>query len=192
MIAQLTGNIAHTGERFVIFNVNGIGYKVFTTAESMLFLTKNPAEMTLWTHLVVKEDALDLYGFVSEQELNFFELLITVSGIGPKGALGVLSLAGTETLRKAISSNNTEYLTKVAGVGRKSAEKIVLELKDKLGKLGDSLPNEDLDKEADVLNALQALGYSIRESREALKKIPVGTIDTGEKIKQALQNLGKS
>lgn len=191
MIAQLTGNIVHTEDRFVVLNVAGVGYKVFTTAESMIFLAKNSQETTLWTHLIVKEDALDLYGFVSQQELNFFELLITVSGIGPKSALGVLSLAGTETLRKAISSNNTEYLTKVAGVGRKSAEKIVLELKDKLGKLGDSLQNEDLDKEADVLNALQALGYSIKEAREALKKIPTETTDTGEKIKQALKQLGK-
>jgi holliday junction DNA helicase RuvA len=189
MIGQLTGNIAHTDDRFVILNVGGVGYKIFTTAESMIVLAKNSEEVTLWTHLIVKEDALDLYGFVSQQELNFFELLITVSGIGPKSALGVLSLAGVETLCKAISSNNTEYLTKVAGVGRKSAEKIVLELKDKLGKLGDFLPTENLDKEADVLNALEALGYSIREAREAIKKIPAGTEDTGEKIKQALKQL---
>lgn len=191
MIAQLTGDIVYTEDRFIILNVGGVGYKVFTTAESMLFLTKNSSEITLWTHLVVKEDALDLYGFVNQKELNFFELLLTVSGIGPKSALGVLSLAGTETLHKAISSNNTEYLTKVAGVGRKSAEKIVLELKDKLGKLGEFLPNENLDAEADVLNALQALGYSIREAREAIKKIPPTTTDTREKIKQALKQLGK-
>lgn len=191
MIGQLTGDLVYNNERFIILDVNGVGYKIFTTAESLLFLTKNQTKITLWTHLVVKEDALDLYGFTSQPELDFFELLITVSGIGPKSALGVLSLAGIETLRKAISSNNTEYLTKVAGIGRKSAEKIVLELKDKLGKIGNPLPEEDLDKEADVLNALQALGYSIREAREAIKKIPSEITDTGEKIKQTLKQLGK-
>lgn len=191
MIAQLTGNVVHNGDRFVILNVNGVGYKVFTTAESMIILAKNSFETTLWTHLVVKEDALDLYGFVSKTELDFFELLLTVSGIGPKSALGTLSLAGTETLRKAISTNNSEYLTKVSGIGRKSAEKIVLELKEKLGKLGDALPGEDLDGEADILNALQALGYTVKEAREAIKKIPAETTDTGEKIKQALKQLSK-
>jgi len=191
MIGQLTGNTIHNGDHFIILNVNGVGYKVFTSTESMNFLTKNPLDATLWTHLVVKENALDLYGFISQQELNFFELLITVSGVGPKSALSVLSLAGIETLHKAIVSNNSEYLTKVAGIGRKSAEKIVLELKDKLSKLGDILPNKNLDEETDVLNALQALGYSLREAREAIKKIPLDITDTGEKIKQSLKQLSK-
>ncbi len=191
MIGQLIGNITYSGDKFIILNVGGVGYKIFTTAESKLFLSKNQEGSTLWTHLVVKEDALDLYGFTTQIELDFFELLITVSGIGPKSALGILSLAGIETLRKSISSNNTEYLIKIAGIGKKSAEKIVLELKDKIGKLGETLPGQDLDKEADVLNALQALGYSTKEAHEALKKIPSEITDVSEKIKQALKQLGK-
>jgi Holliday junction DNA helicase RuvA len=191
MIGQLTGTITYKGDRFVILNAGGVGYKVFITPETMTALASNIPDTILWTHLVVREDVLDLYGFIDQQELEFFQLLITVSGIGPRSALAILSLAGPETLRRAILSGNTEYLTKVSGIGKKSADKIVLELKDKLEKLGEFLPHEELNAEADVLNALQALGYSTREAREALKKIPEGVTDTGEKIKLALKQLGK-
>ncbi len=191
MIGQIIGNLTHKGDRFVIVNTGGVGYKINVTADTLNQLTKSDFEVSFWTHLAVKEDALDLYGFLEQQELEFFQMLITVSGIGPRSALAILSLTGPETLRKAIVSGHTEYLTKVSGIGRKSAEKIVLELKDKLGKMGEFLPSEELDREADVLHALQALGYSLREAREAAKKIPMETTDTGEKIKLALKNLGK-
>ena len=191
MIGQIIGSLAHKGDRFVIINAGGVGYKIFVTADTLRELAQSDFEVSLWTHLAVKEDALDLYGFLEQPELDFFEMLITVSGIGPRSALAILSLAGPETLRKAIVSNNTDYLTKVSGIGRKSAEKIVLELKDKLGKMGEFLPSAEMDQEADVLNALQALGYSLREAREAAKKIPADTTDTSEKIKLALKNLGK-
>jgi len=191
MIGQLTGQLTQNSERSIIFSVGGVGYKIFTTQENIALLSKKTEETTLWTHLVVKEDALDLYGFISEQELNFFELLLTVSSIGPKSALAILSLAGTDTLQKAITSGNSEYLTKISGIGKKSAEKIVLELKDKVTKLGDFQSNPELEVEADVLNALQALGYSLKESREAIKKITPEITDMGEKIKQALKQLGK-
>ncbi len=190
MIGQINGTISHRGDRFVIINTGGVGYKTNVTTETLLQLAQTETEITLWTHLVVREDALDLYGFLDKAELEFFQLLITVSGIGPKSALAILSLAGPETLRKAIVAGNTEYLTKVSGIGRKNAEKIVLELKDKLGKLGEFMPTEELDREADVLSALQALGYSARDAREAIKKIPDSVSDMGEKIKMALKNLG--
>ena len=191
MIGQITGNLSLKSDRFVIINAGGVGYKIYVTADTLNQLAKSDFEVSLWTHLVVKEDALDLYGFLEQRELEFFQMLITVSGIGPRGALAILSLAGPETLRKAIASGNTEYLTKVSGIGRKSAEKIVLELKDKLGKMGEFLPSAEMDQEADVLHALQALGYSLKEAREAVKKLPVEAIDTGEKIRLALKNLGR-
>lgn len=191
MIGQLTGQLTHNNERTIIFSVGGVGYKVFTTPENIAVLSKKSEETTIWTHLVVKEDALDLYGFTTEQELNFFNLLLTVSSIGPKSALAILSLAGINTLQKAVTSGNSEYLTKISGIGKKSAEKIVLELKDKVVKLGDFEQNQELEEEADVLNALQALGYSLKEAREAIKKITPGITDVGEKIKQALKQLGK-
>jgi len=191
MIGQLTGSFSHAGERFIILSVGGVGYKVFTTIENIASLQANSGETTVWTHLVVREDALDLYGFTSEAELEFFELLLTVSGIGPKSALAILSLAGMDTLRQSIVTKNTEYLTKIGGIGKKSAEKIVLELKDRVSKMSASLPAKDLDTHDEVLSALESLGYSLKEAREAVKKIPAEMKDTGEKIKQALKQLGK-
>ncbi|MFA5001280.1 MAG: Holliday junction branch migration protein RuvA [Candidatus Paceibacterota bacterium] len=187
MIGQLTGKIARHEGRFVILEVGGVGYKVFVSTETTSQLKSQTETVTLLTHLVVREDALDLYGFIDQTELDFFELLIGISGVGPKSALSILSLAPPETLRKAISSNNTSYLTQVSGIGRKIAEKIVLELRDKIGTLEDG--NNSLDQEAEAIMAMEALGYSTREAREALKKIPNEITDTGEKIKEALKKL---
>ncbi|MCX6713160.1 MAG: Holliday junction branch migration protein RuvA [Candidatus Vogelbacteria bacterium] len=191
MIGQLTGTVVRQGERFLILNTGGVGYKVYTTPENIAALTASQSEVAVWTHLVVREDALDLYGFPSEQELEFFELLITVSGIGPRSALAILSLAGLETLRQAIASGKSEYLTKIGGIGKKSAEKIVLELRDKVSKLGTFLPADKMETHDDVLAALETMGYTIKEAREAVKKIPTEITDTGEKIKLALKQMGK-
>lgn len=188
MIGQLTGKISQIEERFLILDVGGVGYKIFTSVETREKLKKGPETATIFTHLVVREDALDLYGFLEKTEQDFFELLIGISGVGPKSALSILSLAPPETLRKAISSNNTGYLTQVSGIGRKIAEKIVLELRDKIG----TLDSEDtsLDKEGEAIMAMEALGYSTREAREALRHVPTEIIETSAKIKEALKNLG--
>ena len=143
----------------------------------------------MWTHLAVRENALDLYGFIERSELEFFEMLITISGIGPKSALGILSVAPVDTLRRAISSGDTSYLTKVSGIGRKNAEKIVVELRDKLGAI-DANAGGTLREEVDALSALEALGYSAREAREALKAVGNNAISTQEKLKAALKSLG--
>ncbi|MCX6714152.1 MAG: Holliday junction branch migration protein RuvA [Candidatus Vogelbacteria bacterium] len=186
MIGQLKGTTTYLGERFIILDIAGVGYKVYVTIEA-LRNTKIGNNLVLWTHLVVREDALDLYGFIDKNELDFFQLLISISGVGPKGALSILSLAPPETLRKAISSSNTGYLTQVSGIGRKIAEKIVLELKDKIGHL--EIGNDNLDQEAEAVMALEALGYSNREARESLRKIPDTITETGAKIKEALKQL---
>ena len=188
MIGQLTGKIVRHEGRFVILDVSGVGYKVFTSTETSSQLKKKSGPVTLLTHLVVREDTLDLYGFVNKTELEFFELLIGISGVGPKSAISILSLAPPETLHKAVSSGNTQYLTQVSGIGRKIAEKIVLELRDKIS----VLENKEgcLEQETEAILAMEALGYSTREAREALKKIPSEITDTGEKIKEALKNLG--
>jgi Holliday junction DNA helicase RuvA len=134
----------------------------------------------------VREDALDLYGFLDREELEFFEMLINVSGIGPKGALSILGITSIETLRKAISIGDTSYLTKISGIGRKTAEKIVIELRDKIGT---ELEGSSLQVELDALEALKSLGYSAIEAREALKKVNSDT-DTNTKIREALKILG--
>ena len=192
MIAQLTGQISHRDEKGVILDVAGVGYKVYLSAESLRNLPKGEAPVQLFTHLAVRENALDLYGFVTKIEHDWFGLLISVSGIGPKSALGILSIAPPAVLQKAISSADSGYLTKVSGIGKKSAEKIVLELKDKLDGVsrGASLTGQNLSNETEAIEALQALGYSLREAREALHNLPTN-LDTGEKVKSALKMLAK-
>jgi Holliday junction DNA helicase RuvA len=189
MIGQLTGKISHSDSRSVILDVNGVGYKVFVSTETLGQVKNNQLSLTFWTHLVVREDVLDLYGFLTKNELDFFELLISISGVGPRGALSILSLAPPDTLKRAISSGNTSYLTQVSGIGRKIAEKIVLELRDKVGFIESEGGN--LDQEAETVLALESLGYSNKEAREALRKVPSDITDTGEQVKEVLKQLGK-
>jgi len=189
MISQLTGTVSHINEQYAILNVNGVGYKVFATGETLLTL-QNGAETALWTHLVVKDDALDLYGFLDKENQDFFTLLITVSGVGPKSALAILNLVAVSTLRKAISKGDPSYLAKISGIGTKKAEKIVLELKDKLVLSEEEMKGE-LRDESDALEALKSLGYSEKEARDSLKKIDKEITKTGDRVKAALKILGK-
>jgi Holliday junction DNA helicase RuvA len=189
MISHLVGNIIFVNDRFIVLDVNGVGYKVFTTPDNMRKAQKTNGEISFHTHLAVRENALDLYGFLERNELEFFELLITVSGIGPKTALGIMNVAPMETILTAISKGDAGYLTKTSGVGTKNAQKIVMELKGKTD--GFSFSKEEATpEETDAVDALQALGYSLRESREALKNVSkTGT--PSEQIREALKMLGK-
>lgn len=183
MIGYLKGRVIEHDLKSVILDVSGVGYKIFTN--TAFLESKKPEILEFWTYLAVRENALDLYGFVNKEELSFFELLITVSGIGPKSAMGILSVASVANLRNAISSGDTSHLTKVSGVGKKNAEKIVVELKDKLtGFEGGATVSGDVD----VIEALKSLGYGERESREALKKVGESK-DMSDKIKKALKLL---
>lgn len=185
MIGSINGKLLLKTPKFIIVDVSGVGYKISISVETFSKIEEVGKNVFVWTHMHIREDAQDLYGFSDRQELEFFEMLINVSGIGPKGALGILGIASIDTLKKAISTNDTSYLTKVSGIGRKTAEKIVIELRDKFGK---EQSDGSLEKELDVLEALKSLGYSQNESREALKKVsPDG--DLNKKIKEALKIL---
>ena len=191
MISMLRGQVLDTAERSVVLDVNGVGYKVFVTADTLHTLKKG-SEISLWTYLAVREDALDLYGFMSKKEKEFFELLITVSSIGPKSALNILSLVSADTLAGAIRTGSTAHLVKVSGIGKKTAEKIVLELKDKVGNLRGSDDiglTAGMSSDMDAIEALKSLGYDPDEAREALKKVPKDISDTGAKVKAALKML---
>ncbi len=192
MIAQIRGKIEAKKDKYIIVETGGIGYKVNVSSETLKRLPKLGEEVKLFTHLAVREDAMELYGFADAGELEFFELLIGISGIGPKSAIAILSLAPVETLKKAVSANDTSYLTKVSGIGRKSAEKIVFELKDKLGALEGGGSGVNLKEESDAIEALRALGYTTAESRDALKKVPPEILTTSQKVKEALKVLGSS
>lgn len=192
MIYHLTGEILFIGDRFVVLDVSGVGYKLNVTLDSLKEASKARGEnMGFWTHLAVKEDALDLYGFKEKAELEFFELLINVSGVGPRTALAVLNIASLDSVRAAISSGDASYLTKVSGVGRKTAEKIVLELRDKFSS-GDGTWSTAIKGDAEAIEALEALGYSAKEAREAIKKVPKEITETNQKIKESLKVLGKT
>ncbi|MDP2649942.1 MAG: Holliday junction branch migration protein RuvA [bacterium] len=186
MIMQLRGMVTYKALQYAVIDTNGVGYKVFATPDTISKLAKG-TEATLWTHLAVRENAMDLYGFPTRADLEFFELLIGVSGVGPKSALSILMLADTETLKSAIASGDTSYLTKVSGIGQKSSKKIVLELQDKIGA---TEQKGTLKEDADVLDALITMGYSQGEAREALKQIPRDIPDARARLKEALKLLG--
>jgi len=192
MIAKLTGTVSDIGNRFVVLDVGGVGYKVSVTDDT-LHRIKIGEKASLLTYLAVREDALDLYGFASKKERGFFELLIGISGIGPKSALNILSLVSADALATSIQSGSVAHLVKVSGIGKKTAEKIVLELRDKLGGISDESGafSAGMSSDIDAILALQALGYEVDEAREALKKVGKDTLDIGEKVKAALKELGK-
>lgn len=192
MISHLSGTLLHANDRFLVIDVSGVGYKVRVTPDTLQKLSGIPhKKVSLWTHLIVREDVLDLYGFQDEHEMDFFEMLISVSGIGPKSALGILGVAPIEHLREAIANGDTSTLTKVSGIGSKGAQKIILELRDKLGGSGVVVTRGALKEEHDAIEALCALGYAEREAREALKHVPQNITGTNTRIKEALKNLGK-
>ncbi len=189
MIAHLKGTLLSNNTRFIVLDVHGVGYKVSITNETLERVLKTPSEVSLWTYLAVRENALDLYGFATQEEIEFFELLNTISGIGPKSALSILGSAGLETLKSAVASGNATHLTKIAGIGRKNAEKIVLELNGKLTASSDA-DNQTLQTGSDAIEALQSLGYSQKEARDAIKKVPKEITNTSEVVKHALKILG--
>ncbi len=187
MISKVTGTIVHADTRYLVLDVNGVGYKIFTTSGVLEKHMNGTA--SFWTYLAVRENALDLYGFPTKAELDLFELLITVSGIGPKTALGILNVASAQAINQAVFMEDAGYLTKTTGISKKNAEKIVMELKGKLG-APESLDGAVGDTGSDALDALIALGYNERNAREALKKVSKDITDTTARIKGALKHLG--
>ncbi len=186
MIGSIRGKITLKTDKFLIVEAAGVGYKISVSPDSLSKTNKLGEEVLLWIHTHVREDILDLYGFLERSELEFFEMLISVSGIGPKGALGILSTTTIDTLKTAVRTGDTGYLTNISGIGRKTAEKIVIELRDKLGK---DIEGASLREELDALEALKSLGYSQNEARDALKEV-AADLSTNAKIKAALKILG--
>ena len=190
MISLIEGKIEFKAERFVVINVSGVGYKIFIGAETLRKIPEKSAEVKLWTHLHVREDALDLYGFLHMGELDLFETLLGVSGVGPRTALGILSMGPADTLRRAIASGDSSYLMRVSGIGKKTAERVVIELRDKMAGRGVIVNAPELREEIDALDALVSLGYSQREAREALSNSS-SDLSAEKRIKEALRKLGK-
>ena len=190
MISSLSGTVRHKELNSVVIDVSGVGYKVSVPIDVALEATPSQP-IFLWTYLAVRENALDLFGFLEKETLDLFQLLITISGIGPKTALGILNVASPATLRQAVASGETSYLTRVSGIGKKNAEKIVLELKDKLKVSTEDTP-VDTRSEGDALEALISLGYNERDSREALKRVGKEVRGASDRVKQALKVLSQN
>lgn len=189
MISYLRGKLMEKNDRYVVVDVHDIGYKVYVSHDTMHSVGELESSLFLYIYEIIREEAHDLYGFVTSEELVFFEMLLSVSGIGPKSALSILNIAQYESLIKAIASNDIAFLNKVSGIGRKTAEKIVLELRDKLSSFKHEGDEGSLREESDAVEALHSLGYSVAEAREVLKKVSADTGDTNARIKQALKLL---
>jgi len=186
MIGFLQGTVQRTTAGKIIVNVGGVGYIAHvTTSTEQRFSAQDSVE--LFIHTIVREQNLDLYGFVEEKEKEIFELLITVNGIGPKVALNILSITTIETLAQAVLSQDSSVLTKVSGIGKKNAEKILLELENKIDSSfsapGDtSIASDDLE----VLEALEALGYQPKLIQEALRDQSLDGLETKTKIRRMI------
>jgi Holliday junction DNA helicase RuvA len=189
MIGKLTGVLAGRQGDNIVIDVQGVGYCVRVP---VAFILREGAPISLHIHTAVRDDAIDLYGFAAEEELVFFRQLMTVSSVGPKTALSIMSVAEPSALKRAIAAGDAATLTKVFGIGKKSAERIVVELRDKLQTeigAGSSTAGFGVN-DSEVIEALMALGYSAQECRAALKDIG----DVGEGVKDrlgaALKRLG--
>jgi len=190
MISYLKGKILAKGQGFFLLEVNNVGYKIHVTPP--IFAEVQTGETReFYLHQHVREDSLDLYGFKSMGEMEFFELLLSISGVGPKSALGVISIATPEEVKESIAQGDPHLLTKVSGIGKKTAERIVLELRDKVAHIVIAGKRDESGMRSDEIDALVALGYSLGQAREALREVAPDVKDSGERIRQALKRLGK-
>ncbi|WP_040198193.1 Holliday junction branch migration protein RuvA [Candidatus Soleaferrea massiliensis] len=195
MFYSIRGTYVHAEENFAVIECGGVGYKCYTTLSTLSALPKVGSQVMLYTHVYVKEDIFDIFGFLTRQELSYFRMLLGVSGIGPKAALAVLSEMTPEKFALCVIANDVKSLTKVSGIGPKSAGRIVLELKDKMKsvELPDSFdlpaaPQMESGNVAEAISALVVLGYSQSEAAQALGKQDE-TRSVQELIKHALKQL---
>ena len=191
MISFLRGKIIFQDKDFIIVEINGVGYQVFVLPNFKTDLESD--EIEIYTHLYVREDILKLYGFSALGELKLFELLISISGIGPKAAQGILSLASPENIRAAIAHGDASVLTRVSGIGRKTAERVILELRNKVEISPEEISGTGriINADSDVVEALVGLGYRPAQAQAALKEIPSEIESIEEKIKWVLKELGR-
>lgn len=192
MIAMLQGTIELIDVSNVIIDVNGVGYKVTVSRDVLAKIGKIGEKIKVFTYTHVREDILELYGFLAPEDLKLFEHLISVSGIGPKTALGIFSLNSSKDIIQAIISGNVEFFSATPRLGTKNAQKIIIELRGKFGETGILSSLDGMEKGSDeILAALKTFGFTSREIQEALKNVHGKANSTEEKIKLALKYLGK-
>ena len=186
MIRSLRGRILEVHASFAILEVNGIGYEIRTTNSVLTSLIAG-SENLLYIHDHLREDSHDLYGFSAFTDLELFERLLSVSGVGPKVALTLMSAGSAASVRKAISDGNLDFLTSISGVGKKTAQKIILDLKGKI------VEEEGVGSaDAEVIDALVSLGYSSQAARQAVQALSVDIVDVSARVREALKKLSKT
>lgn len=202
MIQFIRGTLDSIEEDRVLVDVNGVGYGIFMSVQAMSLLPQTGSEVKIYTYLNVKEDAMQLFGFLTKEDLKIFKLLIRVNGIGPKGGQAILSVLSPDDLRFAVFSGDVKAISAAPGIGKRTAEKIILELKDKLS-IEDSLDNSFSDApvsgrgtekegsiKSEAVQALVALGYGSTEALRAVKQVsPEDSTDVESVLKQALKRL---
>ena len=192
MIATLEGILEYRGDDSIIINVGGIGFRVYVPGSTLSQLGSVKGKVSLHTYLHVREDNISLYGFASNEELALFKNLISVSGVGSKVALSLLSALSPEQIVRAITSGDTDLLSQAPGIGKKLASRLVVELRGKLEKEWKEVALPLAPESADVIAALTGLGYSLTEATKAISKLPdVEGLSLEEKIKMALQQMAR-
>ena len=191
MIGRIAGILVEKNFPQVVVSCNGVGYEIDVPMSTFYPLPRTGEEVTLLTHLVVREDAHLLFGFLTAPERAAFRQLLRISGVGPKVALSVLSGLSVEDLSAAVAAEDSARLTKIPGIGKKTAERLVLELRDKLPKAIPVARSDASAASADVVNALLGLGYNEREAQAAVKQLPPD-LQLTDAIRQALKHLAKT
>ncbi|MDQ2087823.1 Holliday junction branch migration protein RuvA [Herbivorax sp. ANBcel31] len=201
MYAYIRGNLEYKHNSYVVIEANGVGYKITTALSTIENLGSVGEEVKVYTHLYVREDIMALYGFSTREELGMFELLITVSGVGPKAATSVLSSVSPSKFGLAVITDDIKTLTKAQGIGKKMAQRIVLELKDKINKEQlepESISQKEISnagrensRKSEAVSALMVLGYTSSEAEKAVLSVYTEDMDLELVIKNALKGLGK-
>jgi len=192
MITSLEGKIILKSDKYAIIETGGIGFRVNFSEKTLSKIPQVGQNIKAFTYLSIKETGWDLFGFLTFAELEFFELLISIPGIGPKTAANILSDASPEDLQEAIVLGDETILARVSGIGKKVAQKIIIELKAKVKKLAKGAGEKfKVADEIEIIDALVSMGYKVYEAREALKQLPGETEGIENKVKEALKRLGR-
>lgn len=200
MYSYIRGELAEINSDHIVLDVNGIGYQIYIPTNSLNYLPSIGEMVKIHTYLYIREDAMMLYGFLTRDDLDMFKMLITVSGIGPKGGLGILSTLSTDDLRFAVLSDDAKAIAKAPGIGAKTAQRVIIDLKDKMSleeafeKKLEHTTNKVLPENNSIKNdavlALNALGYSSTESLKAVSKVEITEdMDVEDVLKAALKHM---
>ncbi|MEK9174644.1 MAG: Holliday junction branch migration protein RuvA [Patescibacteria group bacterium] len=194
MIGYLEGELIKKYDRRCILKCGALGYRIFMTNSALGKIQENGEIVKVFTHPYQREDTQELYGFLNPEELDIFEMLITVSGVGPRSAMAMVDEVPFEMIIAAITKGEESVLKRVSGIGAKTAQKIIIDLKSKalaLASLATNIASQTISEDADILEALQSLGYSTYQARDVIKKIPVEVKGVEKRIEEALKLLAK-